>query len=200
MTTTSRPARRLARPATWARRKPVPRTSRRRSRRDLDVDDQARPALGGFDAGADEFGAATAAPPPTATSTSRPPGNTNPPGVAGTADDADIYRWNGTAFSRAVDVRRPVRARRSQRRRVRRVDATHFYVSFTGNRDPAGLGSVADEDVVYYDAGTWSMCFDGSATMGTPWRAIDLEAISVVGTTLYFTTDTVRRLPGRSRR
>ena len=26
--------------------------------------------------------------------------NTNPPGVGGTADDADIYLWNGTAFSR----------------------------------------------------------------------------------------------------
>ena len=27
-------------------------------------------------------------------------GNVNPPGVAGTADDSDVYNWNGTAFSR----------------------------------------------------------------------------------------------------
>ena len=43
--------------------------------------------------------------PPTPTCTSRPPGNTNPPGVAGTADDADVYRWNGTAFSRSSTSR-----------------------------------------------------------------------------------------------
>ena len=31
-------------------------------------------------------------------------GTTNPPGVSGSADDADIYFWNGAAFSRAIDV------------------------------------------------------------------------------------------------
>ena len=31
-------------------------------------------------------------------------GNTNPPGVGGTADDADIYNWSGTAFTRSIDA------------------------------------------------------------------------------------------------
>ena len=48
-------------------------------------------------------------------------GNTNPPSVGGTADDADIYCWNGSAFSR-LD-RRDARSRalpdRRQRRRLR---------------------------------------------------------------------------------
>ena len=50
-------------------------------------------------------------------------GNTNPPGVGGTADDADIYFWNGTAaFSRSIDasgIRKPRPARRRQRRWLR---------------------------------------------------------------------------------
>jgi FtsP/CotA-like multicopper oxidase with cupredoxin domain len=114
-------------------------------------------------------------------------GNTLPPGVGGTADDADIYRWNGTAFSRAIsattDLGLPGGANVDG---FDRVDATHFYLSFNGNVSVPGLGTVADEDVVYYDAGTWSLFFDGSvAGVGNT----DLDAISVVGGTLYFSTD-----------
>ena len=50
-----------------------------------DLDDQLRPALGGIDAGADEFGASLPVPKDFYFSTT---GSTNPPGVAGTADDA----------------------------------------------------------------------------------------------------------------
>ena len=31
-------------------------------------------------------------------------GNSNPPGVNGTADDADIYHWTGSRFGRSIDV------------------------------------------------------------------------------------------------
>lgn len=162
----------------------------------LDFDGQARPALGGFDSGADEFGA-TAPPPPPATQdvyfSTR--GNTNPPGVTGVPDDADIYRWNGTAFSRSIDLTAapynvPGTADVDG---FSRVDATHFYVSFSGNVTLPGIGTVADEDVLYYDAGTWSLWFDGSA-MGLP--ATDLDAISVVGNTLYFSTGNAAVPPG----
>ena len=61
-------------------------------------------------------------------------------------------------------------------------------MSFTDNVTIVRPGpdlTVADEDVVYYSAGTWSLFFDGSA------RAVgntDLDAISIVAGTLYFST------------
>ena len=68
-----------------------------------------------------------------------------------------------------------------------RVDATHFYLSFTGDVTVPGLGKVQDEDVVYYNAGTWSLFFDGTAH-GLTAGSQDLDAISIVGGTLYFST------------
>ena len=123
-------------------------------------------------------------------------GNTNPPGVAGTADDADIYNYNGTAFSRVIDVTTapynlPSGANVDG---FDRVDATHFYMSFSSGITVPGIaGTVADEDVVYYNAGTWSLFFDGSANGvgGT-----DLDAISYVGGSLYFSTDDTDVPPG----
>ena len=46
-------------------------------------------------------------------------GNTNPPGVGGTADDADIYSWNGTSFARVWDATANGLAGGSERGRVR---------------------------------------------------------------------------------
>ncbi len=125
-------------------------------------------------------------------------GGSNPPGVTGTADDADIYWWNGSAFSRSIDVSgitNPLPGGANVDG-FGRVDATHFYMSFSGNVTipiPGPDLSVADEDVVYYDAGAWSLFFDGSANgvAGT-----DLDAISIVGGTLYFSTDDNDNLPG----
>ena len=80
-----------------------------------------------------------------------------------------------------------------------RVSATQFYMSFTGNVTivlPGPDLTVADEDVVYYNAGTWSLFFDGSVNGvgGT-----DLDAISIVGGTLYFSTDDTDGAAGRRR-
>ncbi len=118
------------------------------------------------------------------------------PGVGGTADDADIYFYNGSGFSRAIDANGlgslglPVGANVDG---FDRVDATHFYMSFSGAVAVPVLGTVQDEDVVYYNAGTWSLFFDGSVNGvgGT-----DLDAISIVGGTLYFSTDSTLIPPG----
>jgi hypothetical protein len=71
-----------------------------------------------------------------------------------------------------------------------RVDATHFYLSFAQNTTLPGVGSVQDEDVVYYNSGTWSVYFDGTAHgMGsTSARDLDAVSISADGGTLYFST------------
>ena len=170
----------------------------------FDFDDQVRPFGGGFDSGADEFGS-TAAPPPPAPPAATPlyfstAGNTSPPDVAGTADDADIYTWDGTAFFRSTDVTaitNPLPTNANVDGLVR-IDATHFYLSFSGNVTISIPGpdlSVADEDIVYYNAGSWSIVFDGSAhgLGGT-----DLDAISIVGGTFYFSTDDTDVPPGVS--
>jgi len=68
-----------------------------------------------------------------------------------------------------------------------RVDGTHFYMSFSANSTVPGLGTVQDEDVVFYNAGTWSVYFDGTAR-GLTADAQDIDAISVPGQTLYFPT------------
>jgi hypothetical protein len=122
-------------------------------------------------------------------------GNTNPPGVGGSADDADVYYWSGTAFNRSIDVTaitNPLPGGANVDG-FDRVDATHFYMSFNGNVSVPGVGTVQNEDVVHYNAGTWSMYFDGSAhgLGGT-----DLDAISVVGSMLYFSTNDTDVPPG----
>ncbi|WP_425954882.1 S8 family serine peptidase [Xylanimonas sp. McL0601] len=114
-------------------------------------------------------------------------GSSNPPTVTGTADDADVYAWSGSAFSRAFDASThgvPVGANVDG---LDRVDATHLYLSFADTVSITGLGTVEDEDVVYYADGVWSLWFDGSAR-GLTSANLDLDAISVVGGTLYFST------------
>jgi hypothetical protein len=118
-------------------------------------------------------------------------GNSNPPGAAGTADDADVYAWSGTAYTRSIDVSTaayglPAIANVDG---LVRVDATHFYLSFSNASTAVpGAGTVQDEDVVYYDAGTWSVFFDGTAHGLGGTDNLDLDAISVAGSTLYFST------------
>ena len=120
-------------------------------------------------------------------------GNTNPPGVAGTADDADIYLYNGSVFSRSIDVTTITNPLPSSANvdGFDRVDATHFYMSFSNQVTitlPGPDLTVEDEDVVYYNAGTWSVFFDGSAN-GLTSANYDLDAISIVGGTFYFSTE-----------
>ena len=41
-----------------------------------------------------------------------------------------------------------------------------------------GLGNVQDEDVVYYDNGTWSVYFDGTAR-GLTSASLDIDAFDI---------------------
>ena len=120
--------------------------------------------------------------------------NTNPPGVGGVADDADIYSWNGTAYARQFDASVAGLPTAANIDGYDRVDDTHFYVSFsTATTTVPGLGTVQDEDVLYYDAGVWSVYFNGTAH-GLTDANEDLDAISITGATgatggtLYFST------------
>lgn len=133
-------------------------------------------------------------------------GNTNPPGVAGTADDADIYNWSGTAFSRTVDVTaitNPIPSGANVDG-LRFVDATHFYVSFTADTTLPVLGSVQDEDIVFYNAGTWSVIFNGTdpdnnagTANGLTNNNHDIDAFTIgTGSNIYFSTTGNTNPPG----
>jgi hypothetical protein len=115
-------------------------------------------------------------------------GNVNPPGVSGSADNADIYSWDATGFNRVFDGSAEGLAGSANIDGYDHVDATHFYMSFVSDGTTLpGLGAVEDEDVVYYDNGTWSVFFDGTA-LGLTASGHDLDAINIVGGILYFST------------
>ena len=125
-------------------------------------------------------------------------GNASVPGVGG-ADDADIYYWNSVKYARSINasglgsLRLPAGANVDA---FERIDATHFYMSFTGRVNPPGpLGYVDDEDVVYYHNGVWSLYFNGSAH---GLAASDIDAISIYGGRLYFSLTNATRPPGVS--
>jgi FtsP/CotA-like multicopper oxidase with cupredoxin domain len=87
------------------------------------------------------------------------------PGVAAPYDDADIYSWNGTIFSRVFDGSAAGLAGNADIDAFMVVSNNKFYMSFAANGGttvPAPVGSVQDEDVVLYDNGVWSLYFDGS--------------------------------------
>ncbi|HNN13163.1 MAG TPA: S8 family serine peptidase, partial [Anaerolineales bacterium] len=94
-------------------------------------------------------------------------GNTNPPGVSGTADDADIYYFNGSTFSRAIDASGTGSllniASAANVDGYDRINPNRFYLSFTDVVTLPTVGTIQDEDVVYYNNGIWSLYFDGSA-------------------------------------
>ena len=115
-------------------------------------------------------------------------GNSNPPGVTGPADNADIYDWNGTAFSRVFDATGVGLPGNANVDGLMLVNANHFYLSFNGTLTfVPGLGYVEDEDVVEYNNGAWSLYFDGTA-QGLTANGHDLDAINILGNTLYFST------------
>ena len=124
-------------------------------------------------------------------------GDANPPGLAGRADDADVLAWDGAAFRRAVDASDapyslPAGANLDG---FSRVDARTFYVSFCQDVKLPGLGWVQDEDVVLFDGTRWRVWFDGTAHQLTT-SALDLDAVSVVAGSLYFSTAGAAKLPG----
>ena len=115
-------------------------------------------------------------------------GNTNPPAVGGTADDADIYQWTGSAHVRAWDASAVGILAGTNVDGYDRVDATHFYVSFTPNStNLPGLANVQDEDVAFFNGDHWELFFDGSTHNLGP-AAGDVDAVSISGGQLFFST------------
>ena len=182
-----------------------------------DFEDQLRPALGGFDSGADEVQPAPASggggggAPAVTGGGSGGGGNPTPPatpllltvsggasaGGGGSSAGPVIYRWNGTRFTAFRNLTRaPYKLSR-----VGRVDgyvaagANRFYVSLSRTVKVPGLGKVAGEDVFYWNGGKWARYFDGSAH-GLGGAKAGLGAISIRGKSLYLSTAANTKLPG----
>ncbi|MEJ2747695.1 MAG: hypothetical protein P8183_07265, partial [Anaerolineae bacterium] len=163
----------------------------------FDIDNQGRPADAGFDSGADEANGTPLLQPP------QPPaavaslnfstsGNSSIPDVASPYDNADIYNWDGTTYSRVWDANAGGASALPGNANIDglvMVDANHFYLSFArGNTAVPTLGNVQDEDVVEYNNGTWSLYFDGTALGLNASNGQDLDAIDIVGGVMYFST------------
>ncbi len=114
-------------------------------------------------------------------------GNGSIPGLSAPFDDAHIYGWNGTSFTLERPSTNGPLAAGANVDGFDRVDATHFYMSFSATTSLPGLANVQDEDVVYFNGTSWALYFDGSAH-GMTSSSRDLDAISVDGSTLYFST------------
>jgi chitodextrinase len=105
-------------------------------------------------------------------------GDTNPPGVSGTADNADVYSWNGTAFARVLDVSAigiPTTASVDGLS----VSGGKYYLSFAADVVIGGV-TYQDEDILLYDSDTttWSLYFDGTAP-GLTANNQDIDAVDI---------------------
>jgi hypothetical protein len=106
-------------------------------------------------------------------------GASNPPGVTGTPDDADLYRWNGgSSYTRVFDATTAGIPSTARVDGAAWVDATHVYLSFAADTSITGLGPVQDEDIVARTTGTWSTWFNGTAH-GLTTANLDIDAFSL---------------------
>ncbi|MEK7787131.1 MAG: hypothetical protein AAB658_17140 [Chloroflexota bacterium] len=162
-----------------------------------DYDHQARPQGAGFEMGADEI------PSPIFFSTES---NTPPPGLIN-GDDADIYFWNGAAFSRTFNATgAPAVPPPAGLPAAADVDALardaagNIYVSFRDSLTVPGIvGTVQDEDIVRWNGTSWFMYFDGSlSAIGLGSAAEDVDAFEFLpdGSLVFSADDGAVDIPG----
>jgi FtsP/CotA-like multicopper oxidase with cupredoxin domain len=109
-------------------------------------------------------------------------GNTAVPGVGGTPDDADIYSWDGTSFSRIFDASTAGLPGAADVDGVHVVDVDTLYLSFNndGGVNVPDVGIVDDEDIVLYDAGIWSLYLDGNEVGLGDNNGEDVDAFEIL--------------------
>lgn len=124
-------------------------------------------------------------------------GNVALAGVAGPFDNADVYSWDGTSFSRVFDASANGLPGNANIDGLT-VDGPNLYMTFSvaAGTNVSGLGVVQDEDVVVYDGTTWSLFFTGGPLGLNVANAQNLDAIDIVGGVLYFSTIGNGAIPG----
>ncbi|MEZ5093762.1 S8 family serine peptidase [Nocardioides sp.] len=118
------------------------------------------------------------------------------PGL-GAGDDADVYAWDGDTFGIRVEAATAGLGGKADIDGLDVVAPDHFYASFDVDTWVPGVGKVQDEDVVEYDAGAWSVFFNGT---GHGLRAAggDIDALTVRQGKLFFSTRGNVRVKGVS--
>ncbi|QKE83925.1 multicopper oxidase domain-containing protein [Arthrobacter sp. NEB 688] len=116
-----------------------------------------------------------------------------PTGVPAPARTTDVFRWDGAAASKGYQLSTLGVPATADVDGFARVDATHFYVSFSNpSVTVTGLGAVNPREVIYRDGTTWRRWFNG-ASAGIVATA-NVDAIDVVGSwpspTLYASVST----------
>jgi hypothetical protein len=102
-------------------------------------------------------------------------------GGLGAGDDADVYAWfGGTTYTRVFDASANNVPAAADVDALVVEDADTLYVSFLAATTLPGVGAVAPHDVVKFDAGTWTMHFDGSDVELTA-AAENVDAFEVLG-------------------
>ncbi len=108
--------------------------------------------------------------------------------VPGTSSRDEVYSWTGSSYSRVADLRAWGLPASASVDGLDWVDERHVYLSFSDPRTRVpGVGPVGDEDVVRFDGRRWRLWFDGSRH-GLEGPGADLDAISVAGASLFFST------------
>lgn len=125
--------------------------------------------------------------------------NSTIPGVSAPYDDADIYAWTGSGYRRVFDGSAAGLPGNADIDALLVVDSDTFYMSFTNNGGVTvpTVGLVQDEDIVRYDAGVWSLYFDGSAVGLGDSNNEDVDAFEILtdGSLLISTVGGVNPLP-----
>jgi hypothetical protein len=108
-------------------------------------------------------------------------------GIPGTVGDEDILFFDGALFHMFFDGSAKGLPANADIDALHVLDQDTFYVSFErdlGTAIPAGVTSLAftaqDEDIVLYDAGDWSLTFDGSAYGLGDIAAEDVDSVSIL--------------------
>ena len=108
-------------------------------------------------------------------------------GIPGTVGDEDILFFDGALFHMFFDGSAKGLPGNADIDALHVVDQDTFYVSFErdlGTAIPAGVTSPAltaqDEDVVLYNAGDWSLTFDGSTYGLGDIAAEDVDSVSIL--------------------
>jgi|GEM_PF-1360697 len=120
------------------------------------------------------------------------------PGVGSPFDDGDVYTVDGAGtFARLINAANgpavPPNIGLPNNANIdgMSVNGDTIYLSFAAaNTNVPTLNGVPDEDVVAYNTttGTWSTYFDGSLCGLNASNGRDIDALSVSGGTLYFST------------
>ena len=120
------------------------------------------------------------------------------PGLSIPVDDADIYAWDGAAYWCIFDASKAGLPDNARINAMVVEDQNTFYLGFSPALTLPGIpANVTSEDIVRYDAGNWSMFFDGSDVGLGGTGGID--AFEILATnSVVVSIDGNARIPGLS--